>query len=202
MTEPFDLLFVCTGNICRSPVAERLATRWAADAGRAPEALQVGSAGLQAAEGRPMDPRSAAALEELGGDPSGFRSRPLTADIAVDADLVFTMTRRQRRSVLEMTPRALRRTFTLTEAATLLQHADLTGLAGMPLGERAASLALRLDAARALSPSADTHDIPDPIDSRASVHRQVARTIATSLRPLADVLFGTAFTKQPVDAEA
>ena len=114
------IFFVCTGNVCRSPVAERLATAWAREKlAQSPEAdvVQIESAGLSAVANQPIDPHTATALVGLGGDPAGFRSREFTPELAADADLVLTMTRDQRRTVLEAAPRGLRRTFTLTEAA-------------------------------------------------------------------------------------
>jgi protein-tyrosine phosphatase len=194
------ILFVCTGNVCRSPVAERLATAWAREKlAHSPEAdmAQIRSAGLSAVANRPIDPHSAAALVELGGDPAGFRSHEFTPELAADADLVLTMTRDQRRTVLEASPRGLRRTFTLTEAADLLQRADLTGLSLLPLTARARELGRRLDAARAGRPTADSDDIADPIGQTAVVHQEVAGLVAAALRPLADVLFTSVRIKLP-----
>ncbi len=194
------ILFVCTGNVCRSPVAERLATAWAREKlSHSPEAdvVYIGSAGLGATADRPVDPHSAAALVDLGGDPAGFRSRQFTAELAEDADLVLTMTRDQRRTVLESTPRGLRRTFTLTEAADLLQRADLTGLSLLPLTARARELGRRLDAARSRRPTAQSDDIADPIGQHAGVHQEVAGLVAAALRPLADVLFTSVRVQLP-----
>jgi protein-tyrosine phosphatase len=189
-----QVLFVCTGNLCRSPVAERLAAAWARDhlAG-SPEldAVEVSSAGTGATAGQAMDPSSARALQRLGGDPEGFISRSLTADLANGADLVLTMTRDHRRDVLELAPRGLRRTFTLAEAAALLPRADLRGLRTMPLAPRARELGRRLDAARAYRCATRAEDIADPIRQPIRVHDEVARAIAASLRPLADVLLAS-----------
>ena len=188
------ILFVCTGNLCRSPVAERLAAGWARGSlAGSPELdrVEVLSAGLAAVQGRPMDPRSAQALAELGGDSEGFTSRPLTPDLAASADLVFTMTRDQRRSVLAMVPRGLRSTFTLREAVDLLDRANLTGLRVLPLEQRARELGRRLDAARAQRPTRATDDIEDPIGQRARVHEKVAGEIADALRPLTSVLLAS-----------
>ena len=186
------ILFVCTGNLCRSPVAERLAVAWARDLLReSPEldTVEIGSAGIDAPPGRAMDARSAEALIALGGDPAGFRSRLFEGSMAEQADLVLTMSRRQRREVLEKDPRGLRRTFTLLEAADLLEGADLRGLRLMPLPERARELGVRLDAARRNRTTRDRDDVVDPIGRSTSVHAEVATTIATALQPLADILF-------------
>jgi protein-tyrosine phosphatase len=188
------LLFVCFGNVCRSPVAERLALAWAEEAlAASPELTQltIGSAGLGAGEGRPMDPLSARALTVLGGDAEGFRSRPFSSHLAQDADLVLTMTRDQRRTVLTAAPLGLRRTFTLREAAALLPLVDQTGLGLLPLQKRAVELGLRLDAQRRHRESADDDDVPDPIGGRASVHAGTADMIAGALRPLSEVLFAS-----------
>ncbi len=194
------ILFVCTGNVCRSPLAERLATAGAREKlAHSPEAdmVKIASAGLSAVADRPMDPHAAAALIELGGDPADFRSREFTRELAADADLVLTMTRDQRRTVLEATPRGLRRTFTLTEAADLWQRADLTGLSLLPVTARARELGRRLDAARSRRAPASSDDIADPIGQRAEVHQEVAGLVAAALRPLADVLFTSVRVQLP-----
>ena len=194
-----QVLFVCTGNLCRSPVAERLAAAWAREAlGDSPELAQVEllSAGVAAEVGQPITASSARVLRQLGGDPEGFGSRPLTAELADSADLVLTMTREHRRDVLKLAPRGLRRTFTLTEAADLVTRADLRGLRTMPLTPRARELGRRLDAVRAYRSPAASDDITDPIRQRPAVHEEAARTIAAALRPLADILF-TSVRDQP-----
>ncbi|WP_327046217.1 sugar phosphate nucleotidyltransferase [Microbispora sp. NBC_01189] len=81
----FRILFVCTGNICRSAMAERI-TLAALGPG---SPILVGSAGTRAAEGHPMSERSRVELLRLGGDPSGFAARPLTAEAVAGADLVL-----------------------------------------------------------------------------------------------------------------
>jgi protein-tyrosine phosphatase len=144
-----------------------------------------------------MDPDTAAALIELGSDSAGFKARDFTRELAEDADLVLTMTRDQRRTVLEASPRGLRRTFTLTEAADLLRRADLAGLSLLPLAARARELGRRLDAARAGRPTGSSDDIADPIGQRAEVHQEVAELVATALRPLADVLFTSVRVQLP-----
>lgn len=184
------LLFVCTGNICRSPLAERLAGSWAAESlGAGAAMVHIWSAGTEGLDGKAIHAKSAAALVELGGDPSGFASQPFRPQMATEADLVFTMTRKQRRSVLAVAPRALRRTFTLPEAADLLRQADLRGVTDQPIRVRAQELAARLNAVRAYRRTTETDDVFDPIGQSGSVHRQVADRIARKLRPLADVLF-------------
>lgn len=182
------LLYVCTGNICRSPIAERLTLLAATRAlGAGASGIRVSSAGTDAAPGRPMHPFSARALGDRGGDPSGFVSRPLTRDW--DADLVLTMTRRQRTVVMSATPRAMRRTFTLREAAGLLEIADLTGLGDVSLNQRASELAARLDAVRRHRFSGPADDVTDPIGQPPEAHTAAAADVAGALAPLTAVLF-------------
>ncbi|MGY1716381.1 hypothetical protein ACI78R_18105 [Geodermatophilus sp. SYSU D01106] len=184
------LLFVCTGNICRSPLAERLAISWAEQSlGAGAANVHIRSAGTDGVDGKSMDKRSAAALVSLGGDATGFTARTLLPRMAEEADLVLTMTRRHRRLVLAESPRAMRHTFTLPEAADLLRTADLRGVADLPLRQRARELAARLNVGRAHRRGHESDDVFDPIGGSSSVHEYVAARIARKLRPLADVLF-------------
>jgi protein-tyrosine phosphatase len=175
---PFEILVVCVGNQCRSPLAERLLSQWLAE-----EPVHVGSAGTGAMAGTPMDPAAAAELRRLGGAPDGFASRSFRPGMATDADLVLTATKKLRSRVLEEAPRALRRTFTIRELATVLASDgfDSSGVAGpVELVARAAELRGSVDVQEL--------DIPDPIGRSADVHRRVADVIAADCRVIADAL--------------
>ena len=101
MSEPFEILVVCLGNVCRSPLAEQvLRMRFAELLGDGSPAVRVSSAGARALVGRPMDEHAAAELRRLGGDPEGFAATQLTAAAAGAADLVLTATRELRSRVL------------------------------------------------------------------------------------------------------
>ncbi len=83
------LLFVCTGNICRSPMAEVVTRRLLKDRGR-PD-IGVGSAGTAAYEGSPASEGAYLIALEHGLDLSGHSARPLTVDLVAEADLIFGM---------------------------------------------------------------------------------------------------------------
>ena len=166
------VLFVCTGNICRSPIAERLAAAYSA-ACQVP-GLTTSSAGTRAVIAHPIHPDAVLVLETLGGDVSNFAARQLTSRIASDADLVLTMTKVHRDAVLELAPRQLRRTFTLSEAARLASECTARTVADL------AALRPHL-AAR------DRSDIPDPIGQGAEFFAMVGSQIADLLPPILEL---------------
>jgi protein-tyrosine-phosphatase len=182
----FTVLLVCTGNICRSALGERLGRAYLADVlGEDAGAVQLVSAGVQAVVGSAMHPDSALVLEGLGGSPDGFVARQLVDDMAIDADLTLTMTRQHRRDVLRMAPRALARTFTLREAAGLL---DIVGedveVPGDDLAERARNLVKELAAARSRRQGGRGDDIRDSVGLPPEVHQEVGDAVAGALIPV------------------
>lgn len=84
------IVFVCTGNTCRSPMAEIILKQKLKLAGI--EGYSVTSAGLSATVGEKMSENSATALKKLGYKPYGFKSKPLTRKLLEKADLVVCMT--------------------------------------------------------------------------------------------------------------
>ncbi len=80
------LVFVCTGNTCRSPMAEALAREFM------PDDWEVTSAGLHAAIGNPPTAEAVLAASEFGADISGHRVRSMTDALAFSATLLVGMT--------------------------------------------------------------------------------------------------------------
>jgi glycine hydroxymethyltransferase len=105
------ILFVCTGNVCRSPMAEGLFRH---AVGRS-DAYRVLSAGLGAADGQPPSPFAVQAMRELGIDISQQRSRALTAELVQQADYIFGMTHSHVDTVTLLYPQAADKTFLLRE---------------------------------------------------------------------------------------
>ena len=166
------VLFICTGNICRSPTAERLAIAYA-DQHAIPH-ISASSAGTRAVIGHGIHHDAANVLEQLGGDPTGFAARQLTTKIAAAADLIVTMTSAHRDLVLEGAPRQLQRTFTLTEIARL---ASLVG------AERIGDLA----ALRPHMSASQIPDVPDPIGQSSEIFAAVGLQIAELLPPILEL---------------
>lgn len=97
---PFRMLFVCTGNTCRSPLAEALARREAERRGLAH--LEVASAGVTAGGGAPASAGSIDAAEGVGLDLSLHASTQLTAEVVARADLILTMSPHHLMRVIEL----------------------------------------------------------------------------------------------------
>lgn len=163
------VLFVCTGNICRSPTAERLAVAYSARL-QIPD-FTASSAGTRAVIGHPIHPQATPVLEKLGGDASSFAARQLTARIASNADLVLTMTKAHRDVVLELAPHRLNHTFTLSEAARLVSKFE-------------ARTVTDLAALRSHLAQGDVSDISDPIGQDADVFAMVGSQIAELMHPI------------------
>jgi protein-tyrosine phosphatase len=180
------VLFVCTGNICRSPLAERV-TRSYLDAvlGADAACVRLESAGTAAVVGSGVHALSADVLTALGGDAGGFAARQLTDDLAAGADLTLGLTRAHRRAALKRSPRGLARTFTVLEAADLASLVPVDAdLSGDTFAERCRSLVRQMAATRACR-SSDVHDdIPDPVGESAAFHEEVGDAIADGIARL------------------
>ncbi|MDI9891763.1 arsenate reductase/protein-tyrosine-phosphatase family protein [Microbacterium sp. IEGM 1404] len=113
----FTILTVCTGNICRSPVAELLLARGLAGF---PD-VAVESAGTGALVGAGIPEPALRLLSADGVDGAGHHSRQLTPALVREADLVLAMAREHRRAVVELVPAATRRTFTVRELARVAE---------------------------------------------------------------------------------
>jgi protein-tyrosine phosphatase len=177
---------VCTGNICRSALAERLGRAYLDDAlGDGASAVRLVSAGTQAVVGSGMHPDSALVLTGFGGDPEGFVAQQLVDGLVMEADLVLAMTRGHRRDVLTLAPRALARTFTLREAADLVQIlGDDVELPGETLLERGRALVKSMATARSRRESGAEDDIVDPINLPLDAHQEAGDAIADALIPV------------------
>lgn len=189
-----QILMVCVGNVCRSPVAERLLVGGLE--GVVPDgSVTVASAGVHAVVGAGVDPDAATQLELLGGDAQGFEARQLNEAMVGAADLVLTATKEVRRELLRLVPAALHRSFTLKEMAAVLEHADVDAL---PTAAGMRAVARELSRGRA-TVSRGSLDIEDPVGATPEVHARVAAEILSCLERLAP-LVETIATSPPAPA--
>jgi protein-tyrosine phosphatase len=126
------VLVVCTGNVCRSPVAEGI-VRATLEARFGASAPSVASAGIAGWEGSDADPNSIEAAAEVGVDVSGHRGRRLRGDDVRDARLILTMAREHSDAIARLHADATRRTFTLKELVRLLEALPASEDVGDPL---------------------------------------------------------------------
>jgi protein-tyrosine-phosphatase len=103
------VLFVCTGNICRSPMAEAIARARAGSC----SSVVFESAGIYALDGAPATGHAVRAASEAGADASGHEARSLTPEIVAAADEIYAMTADHRSAVVRLAPGAAGRVLLL-----------------------------------------------------------------------------------------
>jgi protein-tyrosine phosphatase len=199
---PFTVLHVCMGNICRSPMAERLLalavrerlTRRAEDPAQAEEMVHSHSAGTGGWHaGEEMNPPAARQVTSRGGDVEGFAARKLRSDHIDAADLVLTATADQQEYVVALRPDAAARTFVLGEFGRLLAAVDATAL---PSAEatpeavyaRGVALVAAAHDARLGASALPTDDLDDPWGRGDQCFSRVADEIEETVHPLAGAL--------------
>lgn len=125
------VLFLCTGNICRSAYAERRARHLAPD-------LDVVSAGTHAMRGWGVDEAMAGELEARGGTAAGFSAQQLTEPLARSAGLLLCATREHRAFVTDAWPDLEPRTFVMKPYARELAAAGPSPWSLLPAADASA----------------------------------------------------------------
>jgi low molecular weight protein-tyrosine phosphatase len=200
---PFSVLHVCMGNICRSPMAERLLMMAARElvGDKTDELLLVHGAGTGGWHvGGPMDPGAARQVRARGGDPGGFAARQLCTDLVEASDLILTATADQQQYVVSLRPDAAARTFVLGEFGRLLRGLDTAALppfAPHPDAVHARGTALVSAVAdrRGGQPPRPGDDLDDPWGRGDTYFARVADTIDRTVRPLAVALLTAGATR-------
>jgi protein-tyrosine phosphatase len=183
-----SIIVVCSGNICRSPVAEGLLRRgvlrrFGADA---PDVSSAGTIGL---EGSAATPESVQAAAERGVDISTHVARRLTDAMVQQADLVVCMAAEHRAEIEQRVPTAIDRTFTLKELTRLLEDdAPSAPQAQDALAPRtlAAAHGRRTDG----STNPYDEDIVDPLGMPLETYRAIAWELDEWIDRLLMGLFG------------
>jgi protein-tyrosine phosphatase len=169
------ILAVCTGNICRSPMAEGFLSGMLA--ARGVEGVHVASCGVNGLEDSPAMPEGVQAMIENGVDISGHRARRLTAPMIREADLVLTMASEHRDTIAAQIDGAARRTFTLKEFARLLDQVPGRPAPASDGDDRqlaeAVAAAADLRVSGAVPPSRD-EDVADPLGLGVEAYRATA----------------------------
>jgi protein-tyrosine phosphatase len=168
--EPAHLLFICTANQCRSPMAEALVRARLAKAGLGDQ-VAVSSAGLLPG-GSAATSEAIQAVEELGADLGPHRSQPLQGDLIDSADVVIGLAREHSREAVVLRPDAIGRVFTFKE---LVRRAQAAGprRPGDSLDDYIARLGAGRNPADLLGRSRDD-DVSDPIGRPVEVYRKTA----------------------------
>ncbi|MFD8708218.1 low molecular weight phosphatase family protein [Kitasatospora sp. NPDC059648] len=169
------VLFICTGNVYRSALAERLL------AARLPRgsAVRPESAGTQTWPRPAMEHSTRAVLERLGGEGSGFVSRRLTARLVLGSALVLGLAREHRDAAVRLAPSAMRRCFTLKEFVRLA-GGEADGDGRQPEGGRDFAAVVAAAAARrghAVPVPPEEDDVADPQGRPSAALARCAREI-------------------------
>jgi protein-tyrosine phosphatase len=176
---PFGVLFVCTGNICRSPTAEALARRELARYPGAP--IQLSSAGSHALEGNPAASRSMLAASSRGASLERHFARELTRRRVRAADLILCMAAEHRPFVLSYDRAAASKTFLLASFARVASQWDWLATSPADL--------ITLAAEHAREQPGD--DIDDPLGQSSEAYATCAERLDSLVTPVIAALVKT-----------
>ncbi|MFD1054529.1 arsenate reductase/protein-tyrosine-phosphatase family protein [Terrabacter terrigena] len=175
---------MCTGNICRSPYAERRLRQLLPAGG-----VEIASAGTAAVVGSDIETETRDFLRQRGADVTGFRARSVTTEMLGSAELVLTMTRAHRGQVSRLHPAAMRRAFALGDFADLCR-ASATWRPINPAQPWLPQVAAEAAAARGtVAPrDLDVIDVVDPYGASTRTHTDAFERIEEFLGTIVQAL--------------
>jgi protein-tyrosine phosphatase len=171
----FQILFVCTGNICRSVTAEQLLKDKLKKTG-----IRIQSAGTHALDNADMPPQAKQILNELKVDPEPHLSKQLTPELLEQSQLVLTATAEHRSDVARTLVKANRYTFTILEFAELIEFVNNPGESDFEIETAPTTLNEKLQviaSARGYLNSEKNRDIQDPFTKDITVYREAGQKI-------------------------
>ncbi len=191
------LLFVCTGNTCRSPMAAAMGKEHLKNADSVMEGkVRVDSAGISALEGAAATSHARTVMEEKGLDIEAHQARRVSAELLAEADLVLTMTFKHKRVLLERfaeeVPRLRGRVFTLKEyvrrpAGGKEEARDAARYLESLYKKRAQLAEQLLEVEREIElyeEKAKELEVADPMGGTEEDYRQTAKEIEAAVRKL------------------
>lgn len=181
-----QILTVCTGNICRSPLAEH---KLRSDL--EPSIFTIESGGVRAvAGGRVPGPQLRIGVQAGLKDLPGHRGRQLTEQMLADADLVLVGTRTHRADVVRMVPSAVSKTFTFREFAHLARTVTGEDIETLVHGGKSLLTAAVVAVAqqRGLAPTLKEYDVVDPYGQDESTYQLAAEQLLPAVEDTAKYL--------------
>jgi protein-tyrosine-phosphatase len=184
------ILIVCTGNICRSPMAAGFLRHTLIDrfGDAAPEVRSAGTAGW---EGSGAMPESTQAAAERGVDIEDHVAHLLDRDMVREAELIVCMAAEHREAIIDLVPEARGVTYTLKEIVRLLDRLPPAPAQGGPDGLDA-RVAAASEARRDGATSPWDEDVADPLGQPIASYRAIAWELDELMTRLVDGLFGPA----------
>lgn len=162
-----NILFICTGNTCRSTIAEALFKHLLELNNAKASDFKVVSAGTCAWEGDKASTLASQVLKERGIDVKYHRSTPVSLELIDEADLILAMTFNHKMAILQMRPSAKEKVFTLKEYVAV-HHGNLKELG--------------------LSQRDFDYDVKDPYGQSIDVYRNSAKEIEEALQKIINTL--------------
>ncbi len=179
------ILFVCTGNTCRSPMAEAIMKHMIQKDGREQD-FEVLSAGIMAQSGEGASSLAWQTMSEMGLDVSWHRARQLNEYMMQDAHLIFTMTRAHKDILSHQYPDCAGKIWLITEYAVAIKNGTFDKL----LQKRSDNETAGEEKAAAEEDAASAPEIFDPYGYDLEVYQQCAYQLQENLTMIWDFLKG------------